>query len=77
MSTETTNANEELTFEIRLERLQKIINALEQGNTSLNDGLNLYKEGILHAKECQELIQKAQHEIKILQENELKDFKAL
>ncbi len=66
---------EEKTFEERIERLQEIIEALEKGNVPLQESLTLYKEGIEHAKASQILIESAQHEIKILQDNELKDFK--
>ncbi len=70
-----TTANTEVPFETRLERLQEIIEELEKGNIPLEDGLRLYKEGIVNAKACQEQIQKAKHEIKILEDSELKDFK--
>ncbi len=70
----TAKKKEEISFEERVLRLQEIIEELERGNTPLQESLTLYKEGIEHAKASQTLLEKAQHEIKILQENELKDF---
>ncbi len=72
-----TKKKEELTFEQRIERLQEIITSLEKADTPLEESLKLYKEGVLQAKASQELLEKAQHEIKILQENELKDFQII
>ncbi len=65
---------EELSFEERVLRLQEIIEKLEKPDTPLEESLKLYKEGVLQAKASQELLEKAKHEIKILQENEFKDF---
>ncbi len=65
---------EQIPFEARLNRLQEIIDSLEKGNIPLEEGLKLYKEGVINAKACQEQIEKAKHEIKILENTELKDF---
>ncbi len=65
---------DDIPFEQRLARLQEIIALLEKGNIPLQESLNLYKEGLEHSKLCQELIDSAQHEIKILQGTELLDF---
>ncbi len=69
-----TNKEEKLSFEARLERLQEIIAELEKGSLPLEEALTLYKEGLVHAKESQTLIENVQHEIKILEEEGLKDF---
>ncbi len=71
---QSTKKEEQIPFEERLTRLQEIIALLEKGNIPLQDSLNLYKEGLNHSKMCQELIDSAQHEIKLLQDNELIDF---
>ncbi len=75
MPTERKKKSETLSFEERLQRLQVIIESLEKGNTPLQESLALYKEGVEHAKASQVLIEEAKHEIKILQEDGLKDFK--
>ncbi len=69
-----TNDEEKLSFEDRLQRLQTIITQLENGSLPLEEGLALYKEGLIHAKASQALIENAKHEIKILEEESLKDF---
>ncbi len=74
MPTKKEEQEEKISFENRLERLQVIISELEKGSLPLEEGLALYKEGLVHAKESQLLIEKAQHEIKILEEDGLKDF---
>ncbi len=69
----STKKEDSLPFEERLERLQEIIALLEKGNIPLQDSLNLYKEGLTHSKKCQQLIDSAEHEIKLLQNNDDND----
>lgn len=54
------------TFEEKVSRLQEIVNTLEQGNVSLAESINLYKEGLSHTKQCRQELEKARHEIQIL-----------
>ena len=60
----------EMTFESALERLQKIVAALESGEMSLEQSLALYKEGHACALFCREKLQTARHELEIWQGNE-------
>ncbi len=55
-------------FEERLQRLQDIVSALENTELPLEQGIQLYKEGIFLSKTCREELEKAQHEITILTE---------
>ena len=43
---------EELGFDERLDRLEAIVNALEEGGLSLEESIERYQEGIEHLKLC-------------------------
>lgn len=52
-------------FETGMERLQEIVDALETGDLSLEDGLALYKEGLACSVFCRNCLEKARHDIEI------------
>ncbi len=54
------------TFEQSLGKLEKIVDALEQGDVPLEESLKLYEEGIHLSKECMETLGKAEVRIKQL-----------
>ncbi|NUN70613.1 MAG: exodeoxyribonuclease VII small subunit [Bacteroidetes bacterium] len=53
-------------FEQSLGKLEKIVDALEQGDVPLEESLKLYEEGIQLSKECMETLGKAEVRIKQL-----------
>jgi exodeoxyribonuclease VII small subunit len=62
-----------------LERLQKIVEMLEQGEAPLETALTLYEEGIALSKACMDRLQKAELKIKMLSKDsdgktKLEDF---
>ena len=65
-------------LEKSLERLNTIVEEMELDNTSLDNILDLYKEGISLIKDCELKIIEAEKQIKLLindnEELELKDF---
>ena len=65
-------------LEKSLERLNIIVEEMELDNTSLDNTLDLYKEGISLIKDCELKIIEAEKQIKLLindnEELELKDF---
>ena len=65
-------------LEKSLERLNIIVEKMELDNTSLDNILDLYKEGISLIKDCELKIIEAEKQIKLLindnEELELKDF---
>lgn len=63
-------------FEGRMDRLQEIVTLLEEGEISLADSVKLYKEGLELCSRCKEEIEKAKHEIKILQNDEPENFES-
>lgn len=67
------------TFEQSLARLEKIVDALEQGEVPLENAIALYEEGIGLSKECMETLARAELKIKKLSKDlsgkiELADF---
>lgn len=53
-------------FETSLERLETIVNSLEQGDVSLEASLKMYEEGIKLSKECMDTLKTVDLKIKQL-----------
>lgn len=65
----------ELTFEEKMNKLEKLIKQLESGDNSLDDSVKLYQEGIKLAKECHQELQKAEKTIiNMKTDNGLEEF---
>lgn len=64
-------------FEESLERLRAIVDKLEEGDLSLEDGVKLYKEGLTLAKSCGKQLDAAKNEVKIVTDGLLSEFKGL
>ena len=56
----------EIKFEEALSRLEEIVRILEDGNTSLNDSMKLYEEGVALVREANELLSKAKQKLIIV-----------
>jgi exodeoxyribonuclease VII small subunit len=68
-----------LDFEKSLEKLEKIIEALEDGELPLNESIKTIEEGVKLTKHCQDLLSKAELKIQKLLEKDdgsldLEDF---
>ena len=59
---------ERLSFEKALERLEKIVERLDDDSLSLEESLELYEEGVKLSKQCSETLEDA--ELKIQKVNE-------
>lgn len=59
---------EKLSFEQALKELEKIVDKLADKETSLDDMLVFYAEGIKYLKQCQSKLGEAEAKIKILSE---------
>ena len=57
-------------FEIALDKLDKIVYILEEGKKTLDEMLFLYEEGIKLYRYCNHLIEQSEQKIKILTDNE-------
>lgn len=51
------------TYEIKIEQLKKIIEKIEDGNTSLDESMKLYEQGAALVKQCETML--AEAEVKI------------
>lgn len=61
-------------FEAALAELEKIVAGMESGKLSLEQSLAAHKRGLELARYCQGVLAQAQQQVKILEENALKDF---
>lgn len=56
----------EISFEQKLERLDIIVQALDEGNIPLETMLELYEEGMILAQQCRDYLEKAEQKIEII-----------
>ena len=63
-------------FESALAELEKLVAAMEGGQLSLEQSLQTYKRGAELLKFCQEKLENAQQQVKILEGDTLKNFAA-
>lgn len=59
-------AEEKMSFEAAIARLEEIVHALESGNTPLDESLSLFEEGVTLVKLCNERLDGAEQKIKML-----------
>ncbi len=53
-----------LNFEQSMQRLTEIVRAMERGDVALDESLKLFQEGTALVRQCQELLNQAELEIK-------------
>lgn len=54
---------DKLNFEEAMAELQKVVEALDNSNTSLDDSISLYKKGLELSKYCDEKLSSVEKEI--------------
>lgn len=64
------NNDEHITFEDALERLEVLVNRLEEGNLPLEESLELFAEGIKLTKLCGKHLEQAEKQINLLLEDD-------
>ena len=64
---------ENLTFEECIKKLETIAEKLEGGETTLEESISLYEEGMQLSKQCSKILGEAQQKIITLTEAEEKD----
>ena len=64
------------TFETALAELEKIVENMEAGQMPLEQSLAAYKRGAELLKFCQAALRDAQQQVKVLEDNVLKNFDA-
>jgi len=68
------SSKKKISFEAALERLEKIINSLENEDISLDDSMKLFQEGKKLSQYCLKKLTEYEKKIKILIEKENKEF---
>ena len=61
--------NKNLKFETALDKLSEVIEKLEDSETSLDEALELYEEGISLIRFCTQKLDDAEQKIKLLQKS--------
>lgn len=61
--------NKNLKFETALDKLSEVIEKLEDSETSLDEALKLYEEGISLIRFCTQKLDDAEQKIKLLQKS--------
>lgn len=63
-------AEKKQTFETSLKELEKIVRRLEEGDSSLEESLKLFEDGVKLSRECQERLNQAERRIEVLLKDE-------
>ena len=53
-------------FEKKLERLEEIVKVMEAGNTSLEESLKIFEEGVRLSRELQNTLTASEEKVKVL-----------
>ena len=62
-------AENKMTFEAAIIRLEEIVRAMENGSCALDQSLSLFEEGVKLVKFCNAELDNAEKRVKILQSN--------
>ena len=66
----------ELSFEVKLEKLESIVKELESGGVPLNDAIAKFNEAMLLANDCNKILESANETInKVVNNDSIEDFK--
>jgi exodeoxyribonuclease VII small subunit len=57
----------DISFETKIERLDIIVQTLDEGNVPLDTMLELYEEGMNLAQQCREYLEKSEQKIEIIE----------
>ncbi|MCL1862360.1 MAG: exodeoxyribonuclease VII small subunit [Defluviitaleaceae bacterium] len=60
-------AKKKISFEQKLQKLEEIVEQVENADTPLEKSLALYKDGIALAKECGDVLRVFEEEVLVLQ----------
>ena len=62
----STEVNQEMNFEKDIARLEQIVRSLENGSAPLDESLMLFEEGVRLVKLCNDKLENAESQIKLL-----------
>ena len=57
----------DLPFEAQIQRLEEIVEILDDGETALDEMLALYEEGMKRSQYCREYLEKAEQKVILIQ----------
>jgi exodeoxyribonuclease VII small subunit len=57
----------DLAFEEQMQRLEEIVEILDDGEAALDEMLSLYEEGMKRSQYCREYLEKAEQKVTIIQ----------
>ena len=72
--TKSAKSDPQPSFEEALAELEKIVARMESGKLTLEQSLDAHRRGIELAQLCQSVLARAQQQVKVLEENALKNF---
>ena len=58
--------NQNKSFESNMQRLEQIVRAMERGDVALEESLKLFQEGTNLVRSCNELLENAQLQVKMI-----------
>ena len=64
------NDKQNFNFEKSLDKLNKLVEKMEQGNLPLEDALKNFEEGVSLIRQCQTALQQAEQKVAILTEQQ-------
>lgn len=64
----------ELTFEESMDKLEELIEELEAGDVELAKSLDFFSQGVEIIKKCKKELTRAEEKVKVLIDDQLKDF---
>lgn len=60
------SAKKSYPFEASLEKLEKLVERMEEGDLTLEESLKTFEEGIRLTRECQQALSTAEQKVKLL-----------
>ena len=66
-----------MSFEEKLQRLNEIIDEIDQGEVSIDQSLSLYEEAVGLAEQANDVLACARQKVSILQDQVMKPFRPL
>lgn len=73
-STKSSSPGQQPSFEEALAELEKIVARMESGKLTLEQSLEAHRRGVELARLCQSVLTRAQQQVKVLEDNVLKEF---
>jgi exodeoxyribonuclease VII small subunit len=73
-SSKSNSPDPQPSFEEALAELEKIVAGMESGKLTLEQSLEAHRRGIELAQLCQSVLARAQQQVKVLEENALRNF---